>query len=88
VTTPIPIYKPEPTYSPEARRAKQQGIVVLGLVIDAGGHTTDIHVIRPLDFGLDEQAVEAALKWRFRPGTKGTQPVPLRAQIEVAFRLI
>jgi TonB family protein len=88
VSQPVPIYKPEPEYSEEARKAKYSGTVLLQLVIDEHGNTRDIHVIRPLGLGLDEKAIEAVAKWRFRPALKGGRPVAVQAQVEVNFRLL
>ena len=88
VTPPVPIFRPEPQYSEEARKAKWQGAVTLSLVVDENGHTKDIHVIKPLGLGLDEKAIEAVQKWTFVPGKKGGKPVPVQAQIEVTFRLL
>jgi len=45
-------------------------------------------VVKSLGMGLDEKAMEAVAKWRFRPGMKGGQAVNVRAQIEVNFRLL
>ncbi len=88
VSEPVPIYKPEPEYSEEARKAKFQGAVLLQIVIDESGHTRDVKVLRPLGLGLDEKAVEAVLKWRFRPSMKDGHPVPVQANVEVNFRLL
>jgi periplasmic protein TonB len=88
VSAPVPIFKPEPEYSEEARKAKFQGAVMLAIVILPDGTTTDIRVIRPLGLGLDEKAIEAVQKWRFRPSLKDGRPVPVRANVEVNFRLL
>lgn len=88
VSAPILIYKVEPEYSEDARKAKHQGIVVLNAVIDEKGQPRDLHVIRALSLGLDEKAVEAVRKWRFKPAMKGGWPVPVSARIEVSFRLL
>jgi TonB family protein len=88
VTNPIPTYRPEPQYSEEARAAKWQGAVLVSVVIDATGTPTNIQVIRPLGLGLDQKAIEAVSQWRFQPGTKDGEPVPVQAQIEVTFRLL
>jgi protein TonB len=88
VSAPVPIYKPEPEYSEEARKAKFQGMVVLFVVVDEKGNPRDLKVIRPLGLGLDQKAIEAVQKWRFRPGMKDGHPVPVQATIEVNFRLL
>lgn len=88
VSQPIPIYKIEPEYSEEARKAKYSGTVLLQVIIDDHGLTRDIHVIRPLGLGLDEKAIEAVAKWRFRPAMRAGRPVAVQANIEVNFRLL
>jgi TonB family protein len=82
------IYKIEPEYSEEARKAKVQGVVVIAAEIDDGGRTRNIRVTRPLGLGLDEQAIAAAALWRFRPATADGQPVASTVTIEVNFRLL
>lgn len=88
VSAPVPIFKPEPEYSEEARKAKFQGTVVLNIVVDEKGNARDVTVARPLGLGLDQKAIEAVMKWKFRPGMKDGHPVPVRASIEVNFRLL
>jgi TonB family protein len=88
VSAPVILYKVEPEYSEEARKAKYQGTVVLSIVIDEQGRPRDIKVIRPLGMGLDEKAIEAVSKWRFRPGYKDGKPVAVLATVEVNFRLL
>jgi TonB family protein len=87
VTAPVPIYKPEPPYSEEARKAKHQGVVVVYLVVDTEGNVSDIRVVRPLGLGLDEKAVETVRTWKFKPGMKNGIPVPVKVLVEVQFRL-
>ncbi len=88
VSAPVLISKTEPEYSEEARKAKYSGTVLLSLVVGADGLPRDIKVIRPLGLGLDEKAIEAVQKWRFRAGVKGGRPVATQATIEVSFRLL
>lgn len=88
VSRPVLVRKVDPEYSEEARKAKFQGTVVLALVVDAQGRPKDVRVVRPLGMGLDEKAIEAVMKWIFRPGLKDGQPVAVRAQAEVNFRLL
>jgi len=88
VSPPSILYKVEPEYSEEARKAKFQGTVLLFVIVDEKGNPRDIKIIRPLGLGLDQKAVEAVEKWKFSPGKKDGKPVPVQAQIEVNFRLL
>jgi TonB family protein len=81
------IFNPEPSFSDEARKAKQQGIVLLQVVVGKDGHTYDIHVRQSLGMGLDEKAMEAVSRWRFRPATFHGQPVATQIAVQVDFRL-
>lgn len=85
---PVLLVKIEPAYSEEARKGKVQGTVVLLVEIDANGRPRDIRVRRPLGFGLEERAVEAVGRWRFRPAYRDGKPVPCSAQVEVNFKLL
>lgn len=87
VSAPIPIYKPDPAYSEEARKAKYQGTVVLWVTIDAAGSVTDCKVVKPLGMGLDEKAMESVRTWKFKPALRNGSPVPVRVMVEVSFRL-
>ena len=88
VSPPQLILKVEPEYSEEARKAKFQGTVVLMVVVDEKGNPRDLKVIRPLGLGLDQKAIEAVEKWKFRPGMKDGKAVAVQATIEVNFRLL
>jgi len=88
VSPPKLLFKVEPEYSEEARKAKFQGTVLLTVVVDEKGDPRDIRIIRPLGLGLDQKAIEAVQKWRFEPGKKEGKPVPVIAQVEVNFRLL
>ena len=85
VTNPVPISRPQPQYSEQARKAHWGGTVVLSVVIDENGVPGNIKVVKPLGMGLDEKAIEAAKQWRFRPGTKNGVAVSVMAQIEMSF---
>jgi TonB family protein len=88
VTAPTLVYKVEPEYSEEARKAKYQGTVVLYVEVDPSGKARNLKIIRSLGLGLDEKAIEAVNKWKFKPGFKDGRPVTVAATIEVNFRLL
>lgn len=88
VAAPIPIYQPDAEFSDEARRAKYQGVCLLSLIVDAQGNPRNIRVVRALGMGLDEKAVEAVRKWKFKPAMKdGRTPVPVMITVQVDFHL-
>jgi TonB family protein len=88
VVAPKLISKVEPKYSEEAREAKVQGRVVLGVVIDAKGRPENVKVVKGLEPSLDAKAVEAVKQWKFQPGARQGKPVRVQATIEVNFRLM
>jgi TonB family protein len=88
VSAPQLLFKVEPIYTEIARKAKFQGTVVLYVEIDPSGRPVNPRVIRALGMGLDENAVECVLKWRFKPAYKDGKPVTTAATIEVNFRLL
>ncbi|MGO9010678.1 MAG: energy transducer TonB [Bryobacteraceae bacterium] len=87
-TAPVLLVKTEPAYSEEARKGKVQGTVILLVEIDANGRPRNIRVRQPLGFGLEERAVEAVGRWRFRPAYRNGKPVSCSAEVEVNFRLL
>jgi TonB family protein len=88
VSQPSVLFKVDPGYSEEARKAKLSGEVLLSVVVDSEGRPQDIHVVKALGMGLDEEALVAVRQWRFTPGKKDGNPVNVRATIAVNFRLL
>jgi periplasmic protein TonB len=87
VSAPSLIYAPDPEFSDEARRAKYQGVCVVGLIVDAQGNPQQAHVVRPLGMGLDEKALEAVRQYKFKPAMYKGKAVPVEINIEVNFRI-
>jgi periplasmic protein TonB len=82
------LHAEEPEYSDDARRARLQGTVVLAIDVDVNGRVTNVRVIRSLGMGLDERAIAAVQKWKFRPAMAGGRPVTAPAQALVTFHLL
>jgi periplasmic protein TonB len=87
VIAPQALYRPEPGYTEEARKARTQGIVILEMVVDERGEVRDVKVIKPLPNGLDQEAVKAVRMWKYKPGTLNGRPVPVIFNVSVSFRL-
>jgi TonB family protein len=87
VSAPSIVYRVEPTYSEEARKAKYQGVVVLSAIVRKDGTIEILKVVRGLGLGLDENAIQALKQWKFRPGMKNGVAVDVALNIEVNFSL-
>lgn len=88
VTPPTPLSKPLPAYTPEARKARVEGNVLINAVIRKDGSVDSFKVMKGLGYGLDESAIHTiAQQWRFKPGTFHGEPVDVQANIEVSFKL-
>ena len=87
-SAPVVLYRVEPEFSEDARKAKLQGVVVLYGEVDTNGRLRNIRVTRALGLGLEEKAIEAVKRWRFRPGMRNGRPIVASAIIEVNFHLL
>jgi TonB family protein len=85
VVWPAPIQKIQPEYSEEGRIAGLEGTVWVSAIIGEDGTARDVHVTRSLGLGLDEKAMEAVQKARFRPGSYAGSPAPVRTALAVDF---
>jgi protein TonB len=55
-------------------------------VVQTSGVCSDIQVAKSLDpRGLDQEAIRAVREWRFKPGTRKGEPVPVLVDIEIRF---
>ena len=87
VKAPKVLNAPDPEYSELARRAKYQGVSILGVVVGPDGNPQDVWVVKKLGLGLEQKAIDAVRTWKFDPATKGGQPVAVLLNVEVSFRL-
>ncbi len=87
VAMPTLIERVAPKYTVDAMRARIQGSVWIECVVLPDGSVGDVRVMRSLDrrFGLDEEAIAAAKRWRFRPGHIAGKAVPVVVSIELMF---
>jgi protein TonB len=78
-----------PSYTSEAMLARIQGVVAIEAVVMADGSVGDVRIIRSLDrnLGLDEQAIKAVKRWRFRPAMRLGTAIPMFVAIEMTFSL-
>jgi TonB family protein len=88
ISAPVVIKSVNARYTDEARAARLAGVCIITLIVDAQGMPQDVHVIRKLEPGLDQKALDAVRQYRFKPATKkdGT-PVAARITVAVEFHL-
>lgn len=86
--TPVEIVsKPKPRYTDEARSKKIEGEVLLEIQFSASGEARVLRLVRGLGYGLDENAVAAALGIRFHPATRNGGAVDSAAVVHILFQL-
>lgn len=87
-STPVEItFKPNPIYTDEARKLRLEGEVLLEVNFLANGTLHVNRVVRGLGHGLDEAAIAAANKIRFKPALRTGEPVDSTAVVHVTFQL-
>jgi TonB family protein len=89
IQAPTPTRSVNAKYTRDAIQAKIEGLVELTMVVLPNGNVSDVQVTKSLDsrYGLDQQAIDAAKQWRFKPGTKDGRVVPMFVTVLMEFRL-
>jgi TonB family protein len=78
--------KVDPGRPEDEELAKLRGIAVLFAIIRRDGSVDKVRVVRSLNPMLDQRAVEALKKWKFKPASLGSDPVEVQALFGVPFR--
>jgi TonB family protein len=85
-TAPVLLESPPPDYTPQARLLAIRGVVQLEAIVLEDGTVATPKVLKSLERGLDDQAIAAVGKWRFRPAMLGERPVAVPVILRVEFR--
>ena len=85
ITAPRLLEAATPGYTDEAKKKKIQGEVIVTVVVDEKGEVTEPKVKKGLGAGLDESAIEAAKYFKYKPGLKDDNPVPVRMELTFNF---
>ena len=65
-----------------------QGRVIVSFVVEKDGHISDVTVLRSVDPSLDKEAIRVVKNMpRWTPGKQGGEPVRVRYNVPVSFRL-
>ena len=82
---PVLIERFEPEYPAQLLQNKVSGVVRVEATIDKAGNIRDPRVISTPDSRLNEAALDAIRKWRFRPGTFNGEPIDVIFTMDVRF---
>ncbi len=74
-------------YTDDARRAGITGEVLLEIVVRHDGGVGDVKVLRGLNAGLDQRAIQAVRQWRFAPARLKGALVDVVVEVSVEFKL-
>jgi len=87
VIIPTPIRRFKPVYPEKCKKEKIEGTVVLWIKIDAEGNVIDTKVLKSVHPDLDEAAMEAIRKWKYKPVVKDGKKVPVVFAVTINFWL-
>jgi TonB family protein len=85
VSAPVPLSRTEPVFPKGIDPQVTNAVVLLTIVIAKDGSVTNVEPLRG-DPAFFENAIEAVKQWKFTPGMKDGEPVPIKANVEVNFR--
>jgi len=76
----------KPVYPDMARQAELEGVVLLLVGVDEFGNVIEVTVLQSVA-GLDQAAIDAVYKWKFKPAKQRDVPVAVRISLPVRFSL-
>lgn len=84
---PSPKYQANPVYPFEMRRAGVSGEVTVAFIVGSSGDVVEAYAVKSTQREFEQPAVQAVLKWKFRPGRKGGRAVNTRMSVPIVFNL-
>jgi TonB family protein len=90
ISIPACLYCPNPQFDRRDLKGNtpSRGTVLLMVVVDENGRASDVTVKKELTPHLDQDAISAVKRWKFRPATDvDGKPVATRTPVEMVFRV-
>lgn len=84
---PVAKFQAKPVYPFEMHRSGTPGDVLVAFVVDASGVVREAYAVRSNQREFEASAVQAVMKWRFRPGKKDGRAVSTRMQVPIVFSI-
>lgn len=85
---PVILSKEKAVYTELASSNRVRGTVMVSMIFTAEGRLTGGRIVRGLPDGLNDEAMKAAKKIRYRPACKNGKPVSVRMSMEFTFNLL
>lgn len=84
---PVPTFRPKPMFPLEMKRAKIEGEVMVGFIVDRDGNVYGPQVLRSSRHEFESAALEGVLRWKFRPGYEAGRPVSSHVIVPISFSM-
>ena len=85
IKPPKATHAPDPKFPDLPPDVEQHGIVVMLVGVNAKGRVQAVRVLRSDEKAFEQSAVDTVKKWKFKPGEKNGQPVPVQVTVEMKF---
>jgi protein TonB len=82
---PVPVRTVAPEYPSEMRREGINGVVMVKCTIDEQGNVLDPQVEKSSNAAFEKPAVDALLRWKFKPAKQDGAPVAIKVSIPIKF---
>jgi len=84
---PIATYQAEPVYPYDMKKAGITGTVTVAFVLEPDGHVSGAYAESATQHEFEANAIQAVMKWRFRPGKRGGHAVRVHMSVPIKFIL-
>jgi protein TonB len=84
---PVPVRMVPPDYPYELKRNGVTGVVSVSFEVDEKGNVVDPKVIKSSNPQFEQPALDAIVKWKFKPAMKDGVAVKIKIAIPLQFKL-
>lgn len=84
---PVPVRTVAPEVPRDFASGGSAGLVTVSMLIDEKGNVQEPNVVKSTHHELEQPALDAVRKWRFKPAKKGGNPVAVRVSIPIKFEV-
>jgi protein TonB len=84
---PVPVRTVAPKFPDDMKRLGTSGLVTVSCMIDEKGNVSEPKIVKASNDAFAEPAMEALVKWKFKPAKKDGAAVAIRVNIPVQFNV-